>query len=891
MSSITSDLTQTLSASDGFAICVKAVGGNLKRISFSILGLLDGIQSIEASGTSAKLTQLSNAKYLVTALFDGGATASMKVDSVSVPSTPLISKSYVVPGSVVEQGPSNTSDPQRAILLGLDEKLKVIAGSLSSPSLSDGKGEAEVAAMAVTHYEIALSDGEEIRTELITAAQAAAGHEFAVPNYVRYECVVQAKSSLGRSLASAPFEAKATNYPNKPDSITFLPATGGELNTDMRVRVPLPSDYIEWASNSSYLQGVTSDMIIENGAGTIHVKIYDHDGSLMSFEFERYEEIGEIWTMVVLVKDIALGRVVKLSHTVANSLGASENSDPSDPTLNMRLGLFPARGYMLTNYLASQGTVRVTPGTRATAMSTGFDESITVDAVSGVPVQLGNVKADREAFSQGSANLGAAVHHDGGVSVSTIVFLENITIQMMFNEQMIAGMPDPFGAYAEDAYVQYGALPHAAHPGGFNGPALPTTESRLSHDINSVAILLPDAGSDVKWRAASGNTTGIIYSHEYKTTGYGSVPIRPELECTSEFSEEGGKIKFKLHPESGAQYGLSGFKLKAKSTQTHDGTTTYVNKEYEISDIKAGATQLELGGLINGVATNVRGEMYADYEVQQIKAPAGLGLLLGFSGAGLKGELMSNNWPLQYMVKGEAACAIDEEADFANQINTEIKPFGKPDAPASFTLDISEKHDQELMAQVVFATNGSGRSYKRISIDAFDKNGEVYTLRKEDLGLSVTNDGRLNNEQSLHLTAGATLTRNGDNATYRIKVSNNLSTDDSDPKESNTVVPFGDGSYSVVMTGKKIERTFIANGRLITAEHVIGIDPNPTPGEAPLLQQMASPTLGQIGSRDSALNTATYTQTYTFSTSDDLSRYFAIASVEAGSVSPLSNFL
>ncbi len=663
MSSISRDLTVPLSASDGFSIAISAVppaGQQLKKIEYSIDQQLDGIQSVLASGTAAKLTQLQNKKYLITAVFTDNTRASMKVDAVSVPSSPLLLKSYTPDGGVSEDDfPGAGSNV--AFLQGIDNGLKLIAGSLSSPSLSEGKDAAAVAAMDVTAYDILLSNGDEVQSFVVTPAQAESGHDLTggfIANYVTLECVIIARNSLGDSTPSAVSEAMATNFPNQPGQIGFYDQDD-TASDKVKIQIPMPSDYAEWASNSSFLTGSpSSDLILQNGEEQITVRVYNEGEETPRF----IESVGAPnQNYVDALVDCALGEVVKLRATVSNALGTSEPSPWSIQTLNMRPSLLQKRTYTIASYTASapgdstNNKVSVTGSARATMSSTGLDTSLLLDAQSGVPIiNTGNIhqRTDSERLTRNG-------NHN--TYSSTIGYGATVNV----GEALVSGQ-------------------------------------QMEFKIESRSYIPPDSAYTTKWDHTHNKISNELFSSSYTITGFGSIPRTPATKCIDEFSETGSSIQFELAAEGQIQYGLSSYVLALSAAQ---GEASYSNT-YSITDVTA-ASQHTLSGLAAGVVLSASAIMSAQYSLSSNDEAVDV--------SGMQN--VSIDSASQAMTKGQEATDKDEE-----QL-ADIVPFGTPDALSSAVLSIETDHDGKVGLAVGLGA-GNGRSVKRLQVVAFNQSAE-----------------------------------------------------------------------------------------------------------------------------------------------------------------------
>ncbi len=942
MSTISRDLSVPLSAEDGFAINISASAA-LKRIEFSKVGHLDGISRQNASGTTHKLRNLDNAQYLVTAIFADDSRNSIKAHPVSVPTPPVFSKSYAAqtPGQVLDSAPSNTADPQTSFLQGLDNALKVMAGSFSSALYSAGKDQAAIDAMAVKQYEILLADDEQVQSFVITADEMAAGKELSdgavfIKNYVRYECVVNAISDMGVSAPSAAFEALATDYPNKPLKITI--GDQSSLASDvLRVLVPLSNDYDTW-NQSSFLSGPSNDLIaLQNGDETIQIKIYDWDDSVLKVTNPVWATmdtsvpyyLSSYSAIQVDITGIAIGRALKLKHTVSNKLGESIPSDWSEPILQMRTSLLAARTYTLSDYIAKPPSVptvvdnqsvgdqngnyvTITASSRTSVTNTGYQAgSINIESTSGVPLVIGSGYLDSEEMSKDGLEYGYSKSIAPGDSFSlSEPYASDNTYSITV-----------FGTYTENQYAttgpngEQGVGPHPAggHP-GFSTLSSATSVPILKHSIKSTAVLLDDASSEIKWRSVSGMAAPfVIYEHVFKSEGYGSVPISPVTECTKEFSTNGGVITFKRFGESATQYGLASSRMKVTATQGSSSSST----TYNVDDIKADRSPLTYGDLLNGEVTSLACQIDAWYSVSQTDLPSRNGASLSLDLTALQSKGLSSS--TLDMVKGAAACDIDEEADFQNDIGLDIRPFKASTNPTSVVLSTANYHDEVLEATVSFAANG-GREHKQILIDVLDRNADGDTQRASII-VPVTAAGLTEGYQLLRLYKASrnsltsdnwvyqntpisgTGSENGDNVVYKVSMRNNgTHSEASGVTESNVAVPYGNPTYAVSMNAaeRSVTTTTTLNGRMITAEYVIGIDSTPSPSDAPLYKQMPAPNNGVLGTRPSTDNKGNVVSTYYFGSApggstggnfdSDLSKHFAAVQLEAGAADPIHNF-
>jgi len=943
MSIISRDLSVPLSAEDAFAINISATAA-LKRIEFSKVGHLDGISRQPASGTTHKLSNLSNAKYLITAIFLDDTRHSIKADPVSVPTSPTFTKSYAAqtPDQELDSAPSNTAVPQTSALQGLDHALKVMAGSFSSALYSAGKDQDAIDAMAVKQYEILISDDDQVRSFVITAAEMAAGHVLSdgavfIKNYVRYECVVNAISDMGVSAPSAAFEAMASDHPNKPLPITM--ANQSNLANDvLRVLVPLSDDYETW-NQSSFLSGPTNDLIaLQNGDETIQIKIFDHDNTVLKVTNPVWATLdtsvpyylSSYSAIQVDITGIAIGRALKLKHTVSNRLGESVPSDWSVPILHMRHSLLSARLYTLSDYQAKAPSVptvvddqsvgdqngnylTITASSRTSVTNTGYQAgSINIESTSGVPLAIGSGYLDSEEMSKDGLEYGYSKSIAPGDSFS---LSEPYSADDFYTITVM-------GTYTENQYAvtgyngEQGVGPHAAggNANAWSPLSSSTSVPKLKHSIKSTATLLDDANSEIKWRAFSGLDGSFkIYVNEFKSEGYGSVPIAPATECTKEFSTNGGVITFKRFGESATQYGLASSRMKVTATQGSSSSST----TYNVDDIKADRSPLTYGDLLNGEVTSLACQIDAWYSVSQTDLPSRNGASLSLDLTALQSKGLSSS--TLDMVKGAAACDIDEEADFQNDIGLDIRPFKASTNPTSVVLSTANYHDEVLEATVSFAANG-GREHKQILIDVLDRNADGDTQRASII-VPVTAAGLTEGYQLLRLYKASknsltsdnwvyqntpisgTGSENGDNVVYKVSMRNNgTHSEASGVTESNVAVPYGNPTYAVSMNAaeRSVTTTTTLNGRMITAEYVIGIDSTPSPSDAPLYTQMPAPNNGVLGTRPSTDNKGNVVSTYYFGSApggstggnfdSDLSKHFAAVQLEAGAADPIHNF-
>jgi len=838
----------SISSADGYAIALTSTL-NMSEILYSQVGFLDGLSRVSASGNTHLLKNLSNSEYLITVKFEDGTDESIKLWSVVVPAKVSFNVDYKAGPPPSEESPYNGGDNiASSPLVGGDGKLIIRKLSFLSGSVAGTRPgtDPSVALLAVTQYDVILSDGQSIVVHSIAAADlAAADQEIAVNNYVQFEGTVVARNAVGVSAPSDPFQAKATNMLNKSGTIQVLADQTGAGSTHLRIKVPYPSDIAEQFEGDSLLDGTGEDSFNSSFWGGKYVKVTILNGNslAMATKYEGYMNYGvdpykkslsgsaafitketyeEDTTGFTMFVGMNVGEIQQLKAVWTNKIGDSDPSDLSDLYLKMDRDAWVPTEYKVTGSVISEDPTdyRKLSGhnvqrisARDTVLSTGAFTGLWVDQASGIPVKNPSNEDDTTG-----------------------------TYKMIY-------MDDDFAVEkahtSEEFFIALGADYKAS---------LQLIENIPGETANGVKYRYDIRGEELSNRsiAISG-----LPSPQPGLTG----------RVVKEFSASGSELKFKLDAEASF-----GYNLPSSANVAIHGPTTMV---YSGIDVTEESEELTLYGL-------TAGESYPTLQIKSTRAYSlsieGDGLEFGL---GVQSGANNKQVAVNSLSKGAEAIAADDHSDQY----TSPSPFTSPSPLVNVIL--SSPADQSFKLDFFLAANDSGRPLQRVLGRIMKKHDsdlagadDVVTVREYD-DLSVTTHTITANGQ------------NGSNLFAKLQVQNNSSTAKSDYKVSNIIVPFGNPTYTVTKSGKYLTASIQLNGRAMIAHMAFAVDPDPSSGDGAFLKEetdVPKPS-GILGERLGSLNKQLLTKTWDFSSfSGDISKYYAKAEFEAGSADAVHNF-
>lgn len=913
------DDSVTLFASDGFSIILKSLSKDLAKIRYSQVGVLDGFTQVPASGVSHSLKSLANKEYFINIEFADGDTETRKLWPTIVPSAPTFKIDYIAPN---EGEPFDGADQiHSSPIVGGDEKLIIRKDSIESAlRLGDRPADdSSVAVMAVTSYDVFLSDGSSLLVKSITAAELAAGDiEIPAPNYVEYEGTVLAYSALGQSLASESFIAKATNYMNKADPVVAISQTAANWssgipvheNNDRKytfaIRIPYPADILSHLTDDSMIQGVLTDEIgnsqdylgkyllvrvydaYDENPNPKYCYYYDHEKETYRYDYEVLVRMADYLAMPdgfeVRVAGLQLGEVCSFTVSWANKFGEGPKSDASAKFLNMDPSAWVPKTLTATNLYADRvnypvlmesDKTRYQSGTSIlyssifkttmhlqrpegfTMMSKGLDESLVLDKASGVPIFWPDRNADWHK--------------------NTFWYYETY-FNSSRNNGYFAGSEGNMAALAtivsEASVVDGEFTPGVAKIRVSAKEQIPDETSdikwifpddeRVLTDRFVDVLGVPSAQEDVEWTLTTSNS--------YTSTE------RP-AEVIQEFSENGGELVVKMLGHQQTAYGLS---ASAK--------VTIAGQEFEVENIYEDQ-QFTLTGLTNG-------QQYDDLTIRVTRDyTLSLGEdsatdLIDITGLTQESSVVRNRYGIvngvdrtYYIPKSAEAIAADNHSD----TYTSPSPFTRP-SDMLYAL-FSNPGDNQATLTFKAGVSTGGRPLKEVVVYTYKKHDSDPTAEPEFLSVSLF----MSNTYDLtsfvtHLMEFSS--KNGSNIYVEVFSSNNSNPDSNSlPILSNIIVPYGNPSLSVTVAGKVVTATIQLNGRQTESMYAFAIDRNPGPGENFLLQSNPDlPAIGVLGERLGQVNKATIVRHFDFSTfSHDVSKYFVLPTFEAGSVEPATN--
>lgn len=905
-----------LLASDGFTINLKSLSKDLAKIRYSQVGVLDGFTQVLASGVSHSLKSLTNNKYFINIEFADGDTETITPWPTIVPSAPTFKIDYIAPneGEPFDGADQNHSSP----IVGGDEKLIIRKDSIESAlRLGDRPADdSSVAVMAVTSFDVFLSDGSSLLVKSITAAELAAGDiEIPAPNYVEYEGTVLAYSALGQSLASESFIAKATNYMNKADPVVAISQTaatwssglpvhsGIDRKTTLAIRIPYPADILSHLTDDSMIQGENTDEIDNPNYGKyLELKVYDADDQERYCYFYDHTRNKLTYRNIfvrmadynampdgfeVRVAGLQLGEVCQFKVSWSNKFGEGPKSDASEKFLNMDPSAWVPKTLTAmklyadnANYpvliesdkarhesadsILDSSIFRTTIDLRRpegfTMMSKGLDTSLVLDAASGVPIYWpdGNSKQWEKTFWYYETHYRSS-KNNGYFPNADVEQYMRAAATIVSEASVVDGVFTPGVAKIRVSAKEQIPWERSWFDNNYIKWRFPDDETVLTDRFVDI-LGVPSAQEDVEWTK---NT-----SNNYVTTE------RP-AEVIQEFSENGGELIVSMLGHKQTAYGLSA-----------SATVSIAGQEFQVDNIYEDQ-QFTLVGLENGVQyDDLTIRVTRDYTLSLGEGSATD--LIDIAGIDQKSDVVRNRYfgiidgndRTTYIRKGDAAIAADDHSD----VYTSPSPFTSPSPLTSVLL--SSPADQSFTLDFLLAAeNTSGRPLQRILGRIMKKHDsdlagadDVVTVREYD-DLSVTTHTISANGQ------------NGSNLFAKLQVQNNSSTAKSAYVVSGIIVPYGDPSLSVSVAGKIVTATIGLNGRQTESMYAFAIDRNPGPGENFLLQSNPDlPAIGVLGERLGQVNKATIVRHFDFSTfSHAVSKYFVLPTFEAGSVEPATN--
>ncbi len=846
--SLSRDNSASISHADGYVIALSSTKV-MSEILYSQVNVLDGLKRVSASGNTHVLKNLSNSEYLITVKFDdGSADESIKLWPVAVPAAVSFLTDYRAGQSPSEATPYDGADNiASSPFVGGDRKLILRQGSFLSASVAGARpnADASVALLAVTGYDVILSDGQSIVVHSIAAADlAAADQEIAVDNYVQFEGTVLAKSAVGVSAPSVAFQAKATNMLNKSGKIQVLADQTGAGSTHLRIKVPYPSDIAEQFDSDSTLDGTGEDsfnsvywggkyvkVTILNGNSLAMATKYEGymnsypdkktlSGSAAFITKETYEEDTSGFTMFVRM---AVGEIQQLKAVWTNRLGDSEPSELTDKYLKMdRSQWVPTEYEVVSSFISEDASnyrqlsgydVKRKTG-RPLIQSTGAITSLWVDQASGIPVKNPSDEDDT-----------SGTYHMKYMINNVLVDKAHTT------EQFFIGLGEDFKA------------------------SLQLIEKNINEDAQQI-----------RWKYENSVLTEVLSDRSIAISGLPSPQPGLSGRVVKEFSESGTELKFKLAPENATgTYNLPSSADIEINGQTFSGI-----------DVTAESGELELTGLIAG-------ESYSGLFVYSTRAYSlsieGDGLEFGL---GVQSGTNDKQLAVNSLSKGAEAIAEDYHQYAAPS------PFRNPDPLQSLVL--SYPGDNSFDLTHAFGSDG-GRPITRTRL-IIKRINETVEGDEQQLGInqvlgSVGKTGRFSYTGT-----------NGSNVRVSGRADNNGNLSDSvggasDYIDSNVIVPFANPTYALSKSGKQLTATIQLNGRAMTSHMAFAVDSHPSSGDGAFLLEEADvpKPAGVLGERLGSLNKQTLTKIWEFSSfSGDINKYYAKAEFEAGSAPAVHNF-
>ncbi len=906
-----------LLASDGFSIQLKSLSKNMAKIRYSQVGVLDGFTQEIASGFSHSLKSLTNKEYFINVEFTDATSETQNIWPTIVPSPPTFKIDYVAPteGSPYDGADQINSSP----IVGGDEKLIIRKDSIESAlRLGDRPADdSSVAVMAVTSFDVFLSDGSSLLVKSITAAELAAGDiEIPAPNYVEYEGTVLAYSALGQSLASESFIAKATNYMNKADPVVAISQTaatwssglpvlsGIDRKTTLAIRIPYPADILSHLTDDSMIQGENTDELSDSYYGKhLLVRVYDANDQEKSCYYYDHEKSTTRYSKGVLVRladytampdgfevrvaGLQLGEVCQFKVSWENKFGEGPKSDASEKFLNMDPSAWVPKTLTAmklyadnANYpvliesdkarhesadsILDSSIFRTTIDLRRpegfTMMSKGLDTSLVLDAASGVPIYWpdGNSKQWEKTFWYYETHYRSS-KNNGYFPNADVEQYMRAAATIVSEASVVDGVFTPGVAKIRVSAKEQIPWERSWFDNNYIKWRFPDDETVLTDRFVDL-LGVPSAQEDVEWTK---NT-----SNNYVTTE------RP-AEVIQEFSENGGELVVSMRGHKQTAYGLS---ASAKAT--------IAGQEFEVENIYEDQ-QFTLEGLTNG-------QQYDDLTIRVTRdytLSLGEGSatdLIDIAGIDQKSDVVRNRYfgiidgndRTTYIRKGDAAIAADDHSD----VYISPSPFTSPSPLTGITL--SSPADESITLDFILAAeNASGRPLQKVL-------GMI--MKKHDSDLAGADDVVTAREyDDLNVTSHVITVsnQNGSNLFAKLQVQNNSSTAKSAYVVSGIIVPFGNPTLSVSTNHQIVTATIELNGRQTESMYVFAIDPNPGPGETFLLQSSPDlPAIGVLGERLGQVNKATIVRHFDFSTfSHAVSKYFVLPTFEAGSVEPATN--
>ncbi len=910
------DDSVALLAADGFSIELKSLSKNLAKIRYSQVGVLDGFTQEIASGFTHSLKSLANKEYFINVEFTDATSETQKLWPTIVPSAPTFKIDYVAPN---EGAPFDGADQiHSSPIVGGDEKLIIRKDSIESAlRLGDRPADdSSVAVMAVTSFDVFLSDGSSLLVKSITAAELAAGDiEITAPNYVEYEGTVLAYSALGQSLASESFIAKATNYMNKADPVVAISQTaatwssgitvagGIDRKTTLAIRIPYPADILSHLTDDSMIQGENTDeynhyyygkyllvRVYDANDQEKYCFYYDHEKSTTRYSKGIFVRLADYHAMPdgveVRVAGLQLGEVCQFKVSWANKFGEGPKSDASAKFLNMDPSAWVPKTLTAMDLYADNANYPVLIETDKprhaaadsildssifrtsidlrrpegfTMMSKGLDTSLVLDAVSGVPIYWpdGNSKQWEKTFWYYETYYRSS-KNNGYFPNSDVEEYMTAAATIVSEASVVDGVYTPGVAKIRVSAKEQ--IPVETSDIKWIFP----DDERVLTDRFVDLLGVPSAQEDVEWTK---NT-----SNNYVTTE------RP-AEVIQEFSENGGELIVSMLGHKQTAYGLSA-----------SATVSIAGQEFQVDNIYEDQ-QFTLVGLDNGVQyDDLTIRVTRDYTLSLGEGSATD--LIDLTGIDQKSDVVRNRYfgmiddidKTTYIKKSAAAIAADHHSD----VYTSPSPFTSPSPLASLVL--SDPGDKIAKLNLTMGVSDGGRPVTRVYL--------VWKYKDENEIGDVTffNAYQYTGDFESQKIVGPFANINGSNLFASGRVDNNGSLSESvggasEFIDSNVVVPYGDPSLSVSVAGKIVTATIELNGRQTESMYAFAIDRNPGPGENFLLQSNPDlPAIGVLGERLGQVNKATIVRHFDFSTfSHAISKYFVLPTFEAGTVAPATN--
>lgn len=865
-----------LISEDGYTLNVKHATLTIDKIWISQLSTADGNRLIVVGAQTCKITGLVNADYKLGIFYTNGSSETLSMRPLRAPIKPELYVSSVagdLSSSVSVASLRAAGDFTTSALVGADGKLIAIDGFARSESTSSGMSASDAALVDVEKWLIVFNDQTTIFTKEITVAELALGPvditHASIINYATLETTVFAVSPMGMSEGSDVFLSECSNFPDVVGAPTAA-SQDGVSKGYIQLTVPVPADVNTFSGASTINDSPSHDYITLSGDQTLKLYIHDSNGALRSISPSQ-PALSDLQGSTILVDVLsAIGEIETYTATWENEVGMGPASAASEKLLTMYPADFPAQTFSFVSFaqggVVSNGQTSWTPNSMimtvqrdaiSTILSSGLDQSYTLEASSGVPIFAGDT------FTEVQAD-GTATSISPGLNLE----LRGVESQAPSSSAM-----------------------------GKAGSSLTATAR------------IPAETGDVKWTATYGaadlevattEITGFFTQSGLVTASFGMSSDNSEgngiqMYSTEEWSSDGKDLQMRMEAEPGNAYGLS----------TSADIALYFNSSQVMylsnQDMKAAKDITLLGLFTHGesLGHDQSSSVEAKIESRPQSLVSSNDSLLDLSAYNSIAQEKNGTWePLIGDIK------LHKEQDTVSfplsfygsdpaQMSV-VQTYKNPSAPAAIVLSIENNHINSAEVSVSETADNGGRPILKTVISAY--HADPGFEKTEHLGsmeiLAASVSDQLIDASTF--TGGSRSIANGDIVTAYAQQRNDLNSDHfyGDEGESNKAVPYDTATQVIVLdaAAKTIQVTHTSKGTYLTSQWALALDIDPSPSDSTLLKHVdyanpnVDPTL-----RSKANNTLTRINTFSYpDLSSDITHYFVSSTSDKASADPIA---